>query len=179
MTKYVALIRGITPTNPNMSNEKLRGVLEGLGLSNVRSVISSGNILFESLEKNSAKLERMIEKAFNKQLGITGITIVRSREELQELVDHNPFKDSPHNSKTYLTVTFFRSNPHLEFDLPYRPNGKAYEIIATYDHVLCSVVDLTAAKTPDMMAWLERRFGKEITTRTWKTVERILAKLDQ
>jgi hypothetical protein len=36
------------------------------------------------------------------------------------------------------------------------------------------VIDLTSAKTPDLMIWLEKKFGKEITTRTWKTVERIL-----
>jgi hypothetical protein len=43
---------------------------------------------------------------------------------------------------------------------------------------VCSVVDLTGATTPDLMAWLEKRFGKAITTRTWKTVGRILNRLD-
>jgi len=40
--------------------------------------------------------------------------------------------------------------------------------------IICSVIDLTSAKTPDLMVWLEKKLGKEITTRTWKTVERIL-----
>lgn len=42
MTTYVALLRGIVPLNPNMRNEKLRGVFEKLGFTNVRTVISSG-----------------------------------------------------------------------------------------------------------------------------------------
>ena len=46
--RYVALLRGIGPANPNMRNEKLRGVLEELGLANVASVISSGNLLFDT-----------------------------------------------------------------------------------------------------------------------------------
>jgi hypothetical protein len=41
------------------------------------------------------------------------------------------------------------------------------------------VIDLTSAKTPDLMRWLEKEFGKEITTRTYKTVQRILKKLDE
>jgi acyl carrier protein len=48
-----------------------------------------------------------------------------------------------------------------------------------YDGAICSVIDLTSAKTPDLMLWLEKQFGKEITTRTWKTVERIRNVMEQ
>lgn len=48
MKSYVALLRGVTPTNPKMRNENLRGVCVGMGLSDVATVISSGNILFRS-----------------------------------------------------------------------------------------------------------------------------------
>jgi hypothetical protein len=47
-----------------------------------------------------------------------------------------------------------------------------------YGGAICSVIDLTGSKTPDLMVWLEKQFGKQITTRTWKTVGRILRKLD-
>ncbi|MBA3630747.1 MAG: DUF1697 domain-containing protein [Actinobacteria bacterium] len=43
MKSYVALLRGIGPSNPNMRNDRLRAVFEDLGFSNVRAVISSGN----------------------------------------------------------------------------------------------------------------------------------------
>jgi hypothetical protein len=43
-----------------------------------------------------------------------------------------------------------------------------------YNSTIYSIIDLTSSKTPDLMAWLEKQFGQEITTRTWKTVERIL-----
>ena len=61
MAKYVALLRGITPSNPKLRNEKLRNVFESLGYKNVVSVISSGNIIFETqretlgLEENHGK----------------------------------------------------------------------------------------------------------------------------
>ncbi len=35
MRRYAALLRGIAPSNPNMTNDKLRGVFEGLGLEGV------------------------------------------------------------------------------------------------------------------------------------------------
>ena len=61
MTKYIALLRGIGPGNPNMRNDKLCGVFEKLGFSNVTPVISSGNVIFESDEINKKTLELKIE----------------------------------------------------------------------------------------------------------------------
>jgi len=51
MVKYAALLRGMSPSNPNMRNEKLRSVLKALVLRMFQTVISSGNILFESPPK--------------------------------------------------------------------------------------------------------------------------------
>ena len=178
MPQYVALLRGISPTNPAMRNEKLRGVFEDLGLTHVQTVISSGNVLFESPITDVHELEGKIEEALPAHLGFTSTTIIRSREQLQQLVNKKPFKGVEHTQKTYLTVTFFKNEFRTELDFPYRPENKTYEILGMYDYAMCSVVDLTGAKTPDLMSWLEKQFGKEITTRTWKTVERILKKLD-
>ena len=71
MTKYVALLRGIAPTNPNMRNDKLRSVFEKLGFENVKTVISSGNVVFESPSRSIRKLEERIAKAFPEELGFT------------------------------------------------------------------------------------------------------------
>jgi uncharacterized protein (DUF1697 family) len=172
--KYAALLRGIAPMDPRMRNENLRRVFEELGFTNVKTVISSGNVLFESPESDVPALESKIEKAIVEQLGFTSTTIIRSREELQGLVDHNPFKGLEHSTKTYLTVTFLKHPTRLKFDLPYRIENRDYEILALYDRAVCCVLDQTSSKTPDLMVWLEKQFGKEITTRTWKTVERLI-----
>ncbi|HUS26368.1 MAG TPA: DUF1697 domain-containing protein [Nevskiaceae bacterium] len=178
MPNYVALLRGIAPSNPNMRNDKLRGFFENLGFTNVQTVISSGNVLFETPRTDMPALEAMIEKALPLQLGFASTTIIRSREQLQQLVDRDPFKHAEHNRLTYLTVTFFKDKPHARLKFPYRPQGKSYELLGMYDQAVCSVVDLTGTKTPDLMSWLERQYGKQITTRTWQTVGRILKRLD-
>jgi uncharacterized protein (DUF1697 family) len=46
MTQYVALLRGIAPSNPNMANSKLRGVARDRA-DEVQTVTSSGNLFFE------------------------------------------------------------------------------------------------------------------------------------
>jgi len=171
MATYVALLRGIGPGNPNMRNDKLRGVFEKLGLTNVKTVISSGNVIFESPNKDAAALEVMIEKALPEQLGFTSNTIIRSQAQLQKLAEKEPFKKIEHTPKTNLNVTFFK---HKITTKPDFPTDRGYEVVTVFDHEICCIVDLTFGKTPDLMVQLERQYGKEITTRTWKTVQRIL-----
>src|SRR5690242_12977005 len=54
MPLFAALLRGIAPSGTNMTNDKLRGVFEGLGLQDVASVVSSGNIVFRSSHVDSS-----------------------------------------------------------------------------------------------------------------------------
>ena len=181
MTSYVAMIRGVGPENPNMRGEKLRWAFEQMGFSNVRTFLTSGNVLFENDETDRAKLENIIEVALPLMLEFERGVFVRSAEELQKLIDAEPFTGLRHENagKTYLTVTFFKQAPQLAYTLPYRPDGKAFQLTSLHDDALCSVVDLTSGKTPDLMQWLERQYGKQITTRTYNTVTRLLTNLNQ
>jgi uncharacterized protein (DUF1697 family) len=169
MIKYVALLRGIGPTNPNMHGSKLKSVLEDLGFSNVQTVISSGNVLFESDSTDTAAMEKRIEQAWPTKLGFNSATIVRSQKQLQTLSAHDPYKGLSHSRESYLLVTFFK---HLPSGL----NDNFYDELDV--HALCSIIDTTTAKTPDFMSKLERQFGKDITSRTWNTVQRILKKME-
>lgn len=169
--KCVALMRGIGPGNPNTLGTKLASVLEDLGFSNVRSVISSGNVIFESDANDISQLEATIQAAWPEKLGFTSTTIVRSQPQLEALVARNPFKGAEHSRESYLLVTFFKSPPSDLSDL----KGNYYDDLGV--NALCSIIDTTASKTPDFMAKLERQFGKDITSRTYLTLHRILAKI--
>jgi uncharacterized protein (DUF1697 family) len=169
MIKYVALLRGIGPNNPNMHGTKLKSVLEDLGFNNVQTVISSGNVLFESDSTDTAKMEAVIEYAWPVKLGFTSTTIIRSREQLHALVAQDPYKGMTHKRETYLFVTFFKQLPTVHPDNFYSNLGV---------NALCSIIDTTTAKTPDFMSKLERQFNKNITSRTWNTIQRILKKMD-
>lgn len=178
MTKYVALLRGIGPGNPNMHQSKLCEALESLGFSSVRGVISSGNVIFESQITNVKILEAMIEKTWPEQLGFNSTTVVRSQKQLQKLVKANPFGDLVHGSSSYLLVTFFKNPTKVTYSLPYTPLNKPYKLVANLDKTLFTVTDNTIIKTTDLMTWLEKEFGKQITSRTWLTVHRIIKRME-
>ncbi len=159
-----------------MRNENLRAVFMRLGFANVRTVINSGNVLFETNTRNVHALEDAVEKALPEQLGFTSTVIVRSRKELQALADKNPFQGYRDTPKSRLNVTFLKKPPAGKIKLPFRAEKKTYELLSMQSGGICSVIDTTTGRTPELMLWMEKQFGKEITTRTWKTVGRILAK---
>jgi len=176
MAKYVALIRGIGPGNPMMANDKLRDVLEELGFSGVKSVISSGNIIFESHRTDIKTLEKEIEATWPK-LGFEATTIVKSEQQLRKILNPDFFAGAVHSKSSYLLVTFFKRPTKVNFKLPYQPPGKPYELVGYKDNTLFSITDNPVIKTTDLMSWLEKQYGKEITSRTPLTVQRILKKM--
>ena len=179
MTKYAALLRGIGPGDPNMRNEKLRGVFEKLGFGNVQSFISSGNILFETDESDTQALEQRIEQALQKDLGINSAAILRSQEDLEYLAGSNMFAGYEHKPETYLTVTFLKHLVEVKPEMLPNPTSKSCVVLGFDAQVraLCVCTDTTTSKTPDTMRWLETILSKDITTRTWATVSRITRKL--
>lgn len=177
MHSYAALIRGIGPGDPNKTNEKLRSVLESLGFSNVRSVISSGNIIFESSESSTSTLEAMIEAAWPVQLGFQATTIVRSQAELQQLLDMPFFAGMTHSQQSYLLISFLKRPAQPNFTPPYQPPGKPYVVLGATPDVLFTTTDNTVMKTTDLMTWLEKQFGKGITSRTPLTIARIVQRM--
>ena len=177
--RYVALLRGIGPSNPNMRNEKLRELFQKLGFQNVQTVISSGNVIFGSPSRAVKALETTIEEGIQRQLGFTSTTIIRSHNQVRQLVSaynlFGGFKDTP---TTRLNVTFLKEKPSTDLRFPYSAEENGYTVVGMHGREVLSVVDLTKGTTPDLMAWLETQFGKAITTRTWKTVGKIVTRLD-
>ncbi|WP_433630425.1 DUF1697 domain-containing protein [Nocardia sp. CA-120079] len=180
MNRYAALLRGIMPTNPNMKGEKLRGVFDGLGFEKVATVLASGNVVFRTADTDIAELEARIQDALNSELGIPGGTIVRTYDELRDLLDTDPFPGLTHGRGTYLTATFLKqAPPNVAKEL--RKHTEPGVRIVGYDtaaRVVLSVIDNTEPRTPNFMAWMEKTYSKEITTRTWLTIQKIVKKME-
>lgn len=152
---YVALIRGVMPSNPKMRNDRLCAAIAKAGGANPVPVLASGNVVFSSNSRSTAALERKIEQAFQRELGLTLDVMVRSQAELQALVDRDPFQGAKHGGETYLVVTFFKDRRDP----------------------LCTALTRTQMASPEFMAQADKSYGKHITTRTWNTLLKILAKM--
>ncbi len=170
--KYVAFLRGINSgKNPTVKMEVLRKTFEDLGFENVRTILASGNVLFESSTYENT-LEQKIEEVLPLAIGFQSEVIVRTIDDLHKLVLLNPFKATEITTHIRPYVTFIKGKPNKNFRFP--SGGKGYTILGIFNGAVCSVADLSDAKTPSLMQLLDKEFGKGITTRSWNTVERIL-----
>jgi uncharacterized protein (DUF1697 family) len=107
-------------------------------------------------------------------IGFSAAAIVRTIEDIEQLVRRNPFKNVKLTPHSVPHVTFLKDDPGKNLKSKYPITETGYMILGVYDRIVPSVVDLSGGKTTDLMKLLEKEFGKGITTRNWKTMGRIL-----
>lgn len=112
MARAIALLRGINLGSRNrVSMPDLRAALEEAGYEGVETLVQSGNIVLTSAKK-PATLEREIGKVVA-GLGVDCAVVVRTRDELADVIERNPFPDGPSTPKLF-QVTFFSGEPPAE-----------------------------------------------------------------
>ena len=105
----IALLRGINiGPRQRVSMPDLRALIEGLGYTDVETLVQSGNVIFTS-RAAPATLEKKLEQEIEQQLGVDPAVVVRTRDELAAAIEANPFK-VPQNPKD-LHVTFLSGAP--------------------------------------------------------------------
>jgi uncharacterized protein (DUF1697 family) len=89
--KYVALLRGINVGGRNIIKmAALKLCLEQDGLRNVATLIQSGNVIFESDERNAGQLTKQIERALSKRFDHDARVVLRSHAQLGAVVAGAP-----------------------------------------------------------------------------------------
>jgi len=170
MPRYVALLRGVSPMNAKMS--ALTRCFESAGVTGVKTILSSGNVVFDARATSEAALERRAETAMAKQLGRTFYTIVRPVTALRELIDGDPYAAFrlPKNAKR--VVTFLRERWKTKLSLPLELDGA--RILAVNGREILTAY-VPSPRGPVFMALIEKTFGTNVTTRTWDTVKKCAA----
>lgn len=113
--KYIALLRGI-----NVSGQKiikmaeLRDHLAELNFQNLATYIQSGNILFESHEKDSSKLEILIQAKIQEKYGFDVPIVVFNREYLEEAERENPYSEHSKEAGNKVFIAFLKEYPLAE-----------------------------------------------------------------
>jgi uncharacterized protein (DUF1697 family) len=92
MNKYVAFLRAINVGGHSIIRmADLKQMFESAGLDNVQTYIQSGNVIFESDEKDSDILEKRIEGQLEENTGSKVQVFVRKMQEVQSIASQAPF----------------------------------------------------------------------------------------
>jgi len=168
MPRYAAFLRAVTPMNAKMP--ELKQAFESAGFTDVKTVLSSGNVVFSARAASTASLERKAEAAMRQRLGRTFFTIVRSLGALRELLASDPYRAFRLPSAAKRIVTFLRAPPTATVRLPTELDGA--RILALKGREAFSAY-VRSSRGPVFMTLIEKTFGKDVTTRTWETVAKV------
>ncbi len=106
MARLVALLRAVNlGPHRKVSSAQLVALATGLGFGNARTLINSGNLLFDASQKPDA-VEKRLEAASVKELGLVTEYFVRSAEDLDAVVAGNPFPREAKSDPSHLVVVF-------------------------------------------------------------------------
>jgi uncharacterized protein (DUF1697 family) len=177
MAKYISFLRGINVGGHKIIKmENLKNFFEAYGLKDVKTYIQSGNVIFQSPEKDIDKLNSGIEKHLFQTLGFAVEVFTRSEEQLKKVHSANPFVDITPDKTTKIYVSFLRSVPPAEkmndFEsLSY--DAEKFVVLGTEAYILL-YKDRIKTKAVFANNILEKKLGVAATTRDWNTINKIL-----
>ncbi|MGV3553220.1 DUF1697 domain-containing protein [Rhizobium sp.] len=174
MTTYVALLYSIIiDARRRVAMSDLRAIAEGLGYTNCRTLVSTGNLVFESVDTSVSDIEQALEKAFAAFHGKHVDIIVVTADDWRTLVASNPFMEEAKSEPDRVSVRIMRDtlrHDPTDFLRPYQTAGE--RIAMTGRHVWihftgqASLSKLAGQLTP-------KRMGGIGTMRNWNTVRRL------
>jgi uncharacterized protein (DUF1697 family) len=168
MPRYAAFLRGVSPINAKMS--AVKGAFEAAGFSDVKTVLSSGNVVFSARATSDAALERKAEAAMTKALGRTFLTLIRPIDALRELLAADPYAGFRLPPAAKRVVTFLRRPPKTKLDLPIELDGAR---ILRLDGREIFTAYVPSPRGAVFMQLIEKTFGTEVTTRTLDTIKKV------
>jgi uncharacterized protein (DUF1697 family) len=178
MATHIALLRGINVGRAKrVAMADLRKVMANLGYTNVRTLLNSGNVVFDSPRRLTASAAAAIRDAVAETTGVTAAVIVVSAADLAAVVAENPLGSVVTNPSRCL-VAF----PAAAADLAkaaalvngdWAPDQFAVGARAAYLWCASGILANELAKAFD------RLMGAAVTARNWATVLKLHAMSQQ
>jgi len=171
MNTFISMLRGI-----NVSGQKkirmadLRSLYGSLGLVDAQTYVQSGNVIFDSLERNVEKLRQTIETQIEVTFGFFAPVLIRSGDDFRHLIGSKPFAKERSEEPTKVMVTFLYERPDQSKlnDLSVPENDTCEFIVGEQEIFLFCPGGYGRTKLSN--TFFERKLGVIATTRNWKTV---------
>ncbi|MCL4338663.1 DUF1697 domain-containing protein [Patescibacteria group bacterium] len=172
--RYIALLRGINVGGKSIIRMPiLKAVMEKAGFQNVSTYIQSGNIIFDSKEKNITTIVQKIEKELILSFNIPVSVVVKSHLQLKEIVNNVPTDWKKTNGiRCYIA---FVKEPTSEKDVEKEITLKeGVDFLKTSEGVLYMTTKLEGITKSGFSKLVSKKIYKKITIRNFNTVKKLL-----
>ncbi len=171
--KYVAFLLGINVGGHNkIKMETLREMFDALGYKNVKTYINSGNVVFETNNTDDIKLAVKIEKAIQAEFSLDIKVMVRTIDEIKDIIKNNPFAGQFENDKDLHVLFTDEELPKEKLELLLSNNKENEQFAVRNREIFCllrvSVLDSLLGKD-----YIGKKLKVLATARNWRTVNKI------
>ncbi len=173
MQTYVALLYSIIlGDGRRVVMADLKAMAEGLGLKNVRTLVATGNLVFEVRSAEVSELEQRLEKAFEETFGRHVDIIVRGADGWLKLAAANPFPAESANAGDQVAVRVMRGPAPADAVAALATHAAEDEKVLSVDGDIWVVFSRERPSSRLLAAANHKRMGIG-TSRNWNTVRRL------
>jgi uncharacterized protein (DUF1697 family) len=171
---YVALLRGINLGGHKIVKmDQLRKAFEELGFEDVKTYIQSGNVVFKAPTRAPENLVKRIEEKVMRQFGFPVPVVVKTADEIGEVIRNNPLVKEKGIDLSKLHVTFLSCAPEKSAlkmldAMAAAPDQFRCSGQAVYLHCQNGYHETKLSNNV-----LEKMLKVGTTTRNWKTVNQL------
>jgi uncharacterized protein (DUF1697 family) len=171
MPTYISVLRAINLGSHNrIAMADLRVMLEKVGCEDPKTLIVSGNVVFRNAIASADKVEKMLEAASTKHLGVTTDYFVRSAKEWNEIIAANPFPREAKSDPARLVMMCLRDAPTAAQVKALQAAIKGRERVAVKGKHAYFVYPDGQGRSKLTIAVIEKSLGTRGTARNWNTV---------
>jgi len=180
MPTAIALIRAINVGGKNsLPMESLRKLCESVGLSDVRTYIQSGNVVFRAASRDIAAASGKLEDAIEAERGFRPAVVIRTRDELAATIEANPFAARAKSDPSKLLLMYLRDYPAAGAADAIQQVKRESEELQLIGRELFIDFPIGIGKSKLAIAAVERALGVAATSRNWNTTLKLLAMTDE
>lgn len=167
------MLKGINLGKRTLVKADLLAAAEAAGFSEAKTLLASGNLVFEAGDAKPHAIEQALHDAVKSATGIASDVFVRNKAELEAAIEANPFADAAEDRPSYLVVSF--AHEDLPIDLPDRVAAihEGPERIAVAGRTLFQDFPQGQAESKLHQAMAKLRPAIPMTGRNWNTVRKL------
>ena len=173
--KAVAFLRAVNVGGTGkIAMADLKALAEDIGLADARTLLQSGNLIFEAGGRSAAALEKLLKCEVAKQLAIETDIIVRTARELKAAMERNPFAKEAKADPSRLHVHFLKAPANAAAVAALSNAIKGREIVKGVGGEVFLYYPDGAGNSKLTNAVIERHLGARGTSRNWNTVTKLV-----
>jgi uncharacterized protein (DUF1697 family) len=174
MTRYAAFLRGVNLGKRTVKSTELVAAFETLGFENVKTLLASGNVLFDG---GSGKgLKGRIEAGLKAQFGFEVPIVLRTVDELKAMVKSDPFgREAGEDAQLHVLLL----DQDLPKDFTFASLAGDYDVASIRPQEICFIVyrkdDGTYLGHSKLVVDKSVPKGVVATMRNWNTILKAIA----